>query len=445
MPTIDDTPPVHPARLLKVLGVAFGLAMIVGNTIGVGILRSPGEVAGALPSSAWFIGVWVAGGVYALLGAMTMAELTVMIPKSGGQYVYARRALGEYPAFVVGWSDWVSTCGAIAAVSIGLGELAKDVVPSVAGNESAVAIAAIVAFTAVHWVGVKSGDRAQQLLSLLKAVTLLAVAAACFVVPSSPPAAQALPVIPTGFAFVTALVFVFQNVLYSYDGWNGVTYFGGEMKDPGREVPRAMAYGVIAVLAVYLALNAAYLHVLGMGGLANDKFPAATAANAVFGSTGMGIVRAVMAVTLLGSINAILMQASRTPYAMSEDHLLPGFVARVNAGGTPHFSLAASTVLTIALVLSGTFQTVVALSAFFYVMQYAVSFLSLFVLRRREPDAPREYRAWGYPWIPGLVLFGALAFLAGNFVGDRANSIRAVIVIAASYPLYLASKQLLRS
>ncbi|HEV8410467.1 MAG TPA: APC family permease [Gemmatimonadaceae bacterium] len=434
----------NPPRLLKVLGVAFGLAMIVGNTIGAGILRSPGEVAAALPSSAWFIGAWIAGGVYALLGAMTMAELTVMIPKSGGQYVYARRALGEYPAFVIGWTDWFSTCGAVAAVSIGLGELAREVVPSMAGQESVVAIAVLVVFTAIHWVGVKSGDRVQQLLSLMKAVTLLAVAAACFGKPAAPLAEQIHPTLPTGLAFVTALVFVFQNVLYSYDGWNGITYFGGEMKDPGREVPRAMAYGVVAVLVVYLALNAAYLHVLGMGGLAGDKFPAASAANVVFGSIGMAIVRAVMAVTLLGSVNAILMQASRTPYAMSEDNLLPRFVSRVNSGGTPHLSLAASAILTIGLVLSGTFQTVLALSAFFYVMQYAVTFLSLFVLRRREPDAPRAYMAWGYPWIPGLVLFGALAFIVGNFVGDRANSIRAVVVIAASYPLYLTAKRLLR-
>ena len=152
-----------------------------------------------------------------------------------------------------------------------------------------------------------------------------------------------------------------------------------------------------------------------------------------------------MAVTLLGSINAILMIASRTPWAMSDDGLLPRFVSRVNAGGTPHLALAASTVATIALVLSGTFQTVLALSAFFYVMQYATSFASLFVLRRREPDAPRAYRAWGYPWIPALVLFGALAFIVGNFIGDQANSIRAVVVIAASYPLYLLAKRLLRT
>jgi APA family basic amino acid/polyamine antiporter len=383
--------------------------------------------------------------VYALLGAMTMAELAVMIPKSGGQYVFARRAFGEYPGFVIGWTDWVSSCGAIAAAAIALGELSAELFPALAGRGNVTAIGVTLAFTAVQWIGVKSSDRSQQVLSLLKVVALLAVAAACFTAPAAQASAVALPALPVGFAFVSALVFVFQNVLYTYDGWNGVTYFGGEMKDPGRETPRAMAYGVIAVLVVYLALNAAYLHVLGMGELAHDKFPAATAANLVFGSAGAGVVTAVMAVTLLGSVNAILMIASRTPYAMSDDGLLPRFASRVNAGGTPHLSLAASTVATIILVLSGTFQTVLALSAFFYVMQYATTFAALFVLRRREPDTPRAYRAWGYPWIPGLVLFGAVAFIAGNFVGDRANSIRAVVVIAASYPLYLAAKRLLRS
>ena len=433
-----------PARLLKVLGVAFGLAIIVGNTIGVGILRSPGEVAAALPLSAWFIGAWVAGGVYALLGAMTMAELAVMIPKSGGQYVYVRRALGEYPAFVIGWTDWISTCGATAATAIALGELGAEVSPRLAGHESMTAIVVSVVFMGVHWIGVKSGDRTQQLLSLLKVAALLGVAAACFTVPAIRVAAQPAPVIPAGLAFVSALVFVFQNVLYTYDGWNGLTYFGGEVRDPGREIPRSMAYGVVAVLAVYLALNGAYLHVLGIAQLATDKFPAETAASVVFGAAGGGVVRAVMAVTLLGSVNALLMICSRMPYAMSADGLLPQFASRVNAGGTPHFSLAASTLATVVLVLSGTFQTVLALSAFFYVMQYAVTFCSLFVLRRREPDTPRPYRAWGYPWVPGLVLFGALAFIAGNLVGDRANSIRALLVIAASYPLYLGAKRLLR-
>lgn len=434
-----------PSRsLLKILGVAFGLAIIVGNTIGSGILRTPGDVAAALPSPAWFLGVWVAGAVYALFGALTMAELAVMLPKSGGQYVYARRALGEYAGFAIGWTDWISCAAAVAAGSIALGELAGSLAPSLASHETAIAVAVSLAFTGVHWIGVRAGDLTQQVLSAIKVVALLAVAAACFAAPGASNAGDAAPVFPSGFVVMSALVLAFQNVLYTYDGWNGVVYFGGEMRDPGRQIPRAMAWGVLAVAAVYLSLNAAFLHSLGIAHLAGEKFAASAAALAVFGPTGARIVNAVMVVSILGNVNAVIMQASRVPYAMAEDGLLPRATARVNKGGTPDVSLAISALIVLALILSGTFETVIALAAFYYVMQYAVSFTSLFVLRRREPELARPYRAWGYPWIPALVLLGAVAFIVGSFFGDRVNSIRAVVVIIASYPVYLLAKRFMR-
>ena len=440
MPATSTAAPSR-GSLLKILGVAFGLAIIVGNTIGSGILRTPGDVAAALPSGGWFLGVWAAGGVYAMFGAMTMAELAVMLPKSGGQYVYARRALGEYTGFVIGWTDWISCSAAVAAGAIALGELAGSLIPALGSHGTAVAIAVTIAFTGVHWVGVRSGDITQKLLSSVKVVALLAVAVACFVAPGASGAGDAAPRFPSGFVFMSAVVLAFQNVLYTYDGWNGVVYFGGEMKDPGREIPRAMAWGVVAVAAVYLSLNAAFLHSLGIAHLAGEKFAASAAALAVFGKTGERIVSAVMAVSILGNVNAVIMQASRVPYAMAEDGLLPRVTARVNQGGTPDVSLAVSAVIVLALILSGTFETVIALAAFYYVMQYAVSFTSLFVLRRREPDLPRAYRAWGYPWIPALVLLGAVAFIVGSFISDRTNSIRAVAVIVASYPVYLLTKR----
>lgn len=445
MPDAASAPVAPPRRaLLKVLGVAFGLAMIVGNTIGSGILRTPGDVAAALPSPAWFLGVWLAGGLYALCGAMTMAELAVMIPKSGGQYVFARRALGEYPGFVIGWTDWISCSAAVAAGSIALGELAGALAPSLAPHGTAIAVAITLTFTGVHWIGVRAGDLSTEALSVLKTVALLAVAVACFLAPGGG-SEGATPAFPTGTLFLSALVLAFQNVLYTYDGWNGIVYFGGEMRDPGRQIPRAMAFGVLAVATVYLALNASFLYALGIEGLSGEKFAAAAAAQTVFGTIGARVVSAVMAVSILGNVNAVLMQASRVPYAMAEDGLLPRATARVNPGGTPYVSLAASTVVTLVLVLSGTFKTVIALAAFYYVMQYAVSFTSLFVLRRREPDTPRAYRAWGYPWIPALVLTGAVAFIVGSFFGDRVTSIRAVVVIVASYPVYLVAKRLVRT
>ena len=315
MPDVTETTPAPtPSRgLLKVLGVAFGLAFIIGNTIGSGILRTPGDIAAALPSAGWFIFLWLAGGIYALCGAMTMAEMAVMLPKSGGQYVYARRAFGEYAGFVIGWTDWISVCASAALAAIALGELTGALVPAAAPYQTSIAVVTTMIFTAIHWIGVRSGDRTQQVLSALKTVALLAIAAACLTRPAAADAAAAARTIPSGLLFFSAIILSFQGVIYTYDGWNGLVYFSGEVRDPAREIPKSMMWGVISVTGVYLALNWAFLHVLGIGGLAGEKFAAAAAAKAVFGATGEQIVSAVMAVSLLGNASAILMQAPRVP------------------------------------------------------------------------------------------------------------------------------------
>src|ERR687890_845314 len=167
-------------RLLRVLGVVFGMAVTVGITIGMGILRTPGEVAGHLPNAWLFLGVWLLGGVYALFGAFSVAELGTMIPRSGGFYVFARRALGEYPGFVVGWCDWLSTCGTVTAVALVIGEYAGALVPALAGRTLAVALGVTVAFALLQWRGVRWGSRSQELTSLLKTLAFPALIAACF-------------------------------------------------------------------------------------------------------------------------------------------------------------------------------------------------------------------------------------------------------------------------
>jgi APA family basic amino acid/polyamine antiporter len=231
------------------------------------------------------------------------------------------------------------------------------------------------------------------------------------------------------------MVIALQSVLYTYDGWTGYTYFGGEVRDP-RQVPRAMALGVLSVTAVYVALNWAFLHVLGIDGLAGEKFAARSAAIAVFGTSGDRIVSAVMALSLLGGVSALIMLTSRVPFALAEDGLLPRAVSRVNRGGTPDVSLIGTAIVVLLLIATGTFSSVLALAAFFFVMQYAVSFTSLFVLRRREPDLARPYRAIGYPVIPAVVLLGALAFIVGSFFGDRENTLKSLAVLLVSYPAY---------
>jgi APA family basic amino acid/polyamine antiporter len=428
-------------RLLRVLGVSFGLAVGLGNTIGAGILRTPGEVAARLPSTTLYMAVWIAGGVYALLGAISVAELGTMIPKSGGQYVFARRALGPYAGFVVGWSDWISTAGSCAAVAVVIGEYLAALVPALAGWGTGMAIAAILACAALQWRGVLAAGRAQEATSLLKAVALLGLVAACFAWSGPRPVAAALPV-PSGFPLLIAVVIALQGVIYTYDGWTGVVYFGGEVADPARDVPRAIFGGVISIAAIYLLINAALLHVLPLPAMAGAKLAAGDAARAVFGARGDTIIRVLLIVALVSCLNALVLMAPRVLYAISADGLFTSRATIVNRGGTPTVALLASTAVAVVFAATGAFDRIIAVLSFFFVANYVLTFASVFVLRRREPDTPRPYRAWGYPWTTGAALVGSLAFLAGAVAGDTRNSLYTLAVLAASWPVYRLSARL---
>lgn len=440
---MTDTPAgtgPHRGSLLKVLGVAFGIAVIVGNTIGIGILRTPGGIAAQLPSAPWFYGVWLAGGIYALLGALTLAELGAMIPSSGGQYVFARRALGEYAGFTIGWTDTISSAAALAAVTISMGEYSDALVPALAGHATAVAVAVVMGLTLVNWRGIRAGDLTQQITSLLKTLVLVGLAVLCLFTAPAPPASSASPAPAAALPFLALLVLALQGVIYTYDGWNGLLYFSGEVKDPGREIPRSMAGGVVVVVVIYLLLLAGYAHVLTLQGMAGDNLVAASAARAVFGPAGDRVVRAIILVSLLSTANAIALVTSRVPYAMARDRLLWRRLGDVNEGGTPVVSLAITSAVAIALILTGTFGQVLALAAFFYVFQYAISFISLIVLRRREPEAPRPFRIRPYPGLPLFLLLGALAFLVGNLITDTRNSLWSVALLLGSWPVFRLMK-----
>jgi APA family basic amino acid/polyamine antiporter len=426
--------PATRGRLLQVLGVAFGLAVIIGNTIGIGILRTPGEIAARLPNPAWFLGVWIAGGLYALLGALTLAELGAMVPRSGGQYVFARRALGDYAGFVIGWSDWISSCGSMAVVTISIGDYAGVLVPSLAPHAVLLAVLVTAAFTVIHGLGIRSGDLTQQVTSLIKVVVLVGLAAACLAATAPPREAAAVVVHPVP-AFAAVIV-ALQGVIYTYDGWNGMLYFSGEVRDPGRQIPRAMAGGVVLIIAIYLLLNFAYLHILPLERMAGETLVAATAAREVFGPAGESLVRVVVILSLLSAASAILLMTSRVIHAMSEDGLFWGVIRQVSRGGSPVPGLVLSAMFTTVLLVSGTFDQVLAVTAFFFVLNYLLSFISVLVLRRREPDTPRPYRAFGHPVVTWLLLLGALGFLAGNVVGDPRNTRWAVALLVISYPAF---------
>jgi APA family basic amino acid/polyamine antiporter len=423
------------------LGLTFGLAVTIGNTIGAGILRTPGDIAGLLPTAAGFIGIWVVGGLYALLGANALAELGTMMPRSGAQYVFAHDIFGNYIGFVVGWMDWISTCASIAGISIVIGESAVALAGLSAGAAS-IAMAVVGAFTLLLLSSTKRGDRIQRVTSFVKAIALLALVAACFAfgnhdtIPEavrSPTAGSAGAVAVTGFA---AFLLAAQSVIYAYDGWNGPLYFSEELNDPGRQIPRAMFYGLAGVAAIYLLLNLAFLYAVPLPALAGSKLAAGTVANAIFGPSGERIVRLLVIVSLPSAVNANVLMGSRVLYSMSRDGLGIPVAARLNERGAPFVSIVATGLVAIAFLATGTFETIIAIAAFFFVANYATSFVGLIRLRIREPRRPRPYRTFGYPWTTVLVLLGSLAFLASAVVADRRNSLFALGILVVSYPVF---------
>ncbi len=422
--------------LLRVLGVTFGLAVIIGNTIGAGIFRAPGAIAEQLPHPALFLGVWLIGGLYAFLGAISLAELGAMIPRSGGQYVFARYALGEYAGFIVGWSDWVSTCGSAAAVSLVIGEFAGALFPSLQGQSVVVAVTVAVAFAVLQWRGIVWGSATQNVTSLLKAAAFMVLIVAAFILGGGGASNTVLP-LPQHYALLGALIVSLQSVIYTYDGWAGVIYFSEEVKNPGRDIPRSLLGGVLAVIAIYLLVNCALLYVLPISAIAGQEFAAGAAAQVLFGKHGDTVFRTLTIVSMLSAINAYHLMSTRVLFAISRDGLFMKRASEVNEGGTPTLPLLLSAAVAVLFIVFGrTFERVVTILAFFFVANYTLSFIAVFVLRRREPDKPRPYRAWGYPWTTGIALIGSVLFLAGAVLSDTRNSIWALLLLAFSYPLF---------
>jgi len=421
--------------------VGFGLAVIIGNTIGAGIFRAPGIVAQQLPNTWLFLGVWAFGGVYALLGVVSLAELGAMIPRSGGQYVFARYALGEYAGFIVGWSDWISTCGTTAAVSLVIGSFAVALFPVLKGGAVVVAATVATVFALLQWQGLVWGSNIQDVTSLLKALAFLVLIVAGFALGSGKLLTAQTVQVPAGFALLTSFALSLQSVIYTFDGWNGAIYFSEEVTNPGHNIPRSMFSGVFTIIAIYLLVNLALLYVLPLSRIAGQEFAAGVAAGVIFGRHGDTIFRSLTVLSMLSGLNAYHLMSTRVLFAMSRDGLFSRKSAVVNEGGTPTVALFISAALAVLIIVfSRTFETVITALAFFFVANYTLSFISVFVLRRREPYKERPYRAWGYPWTTALALIGSLAFLVGAVVSDTRNSMFALLLLGVSYPIYRAIK-----
>jgi APA family basic amino acid/polyamine antiporter len=230
-----------------------------------------------------------------------------------------------------------------------------------------------------------------------------------------------------------------QAVFYTIDGWDGVIYFGEEVKNPGRDVPRAIFGSVFSIMGIYLLLNLLPLYLLPMNEIAGNNFVLGTVADRIFGSLGDPIIRSIMVISMLSCLNANQLFCSRTLYAMSADGLFFRQASKVNPGGTPTVALLLSTIAGIVFVL-GSFERVIAMLSFFFVANYTLTYTSLFVLRKREPQMNRPYRAWGYPWTTGIALGGSVLFLIASIATDRQNAPWALGILVLSYPVFRLMK-----
>jgi APA family basic amino acid/polyamine antiporter len=439
-----------PPSLERRLGPWDAAAIVISNVIGVGIFITPGFIATLLPNRAAILGVWTLGGVLALFGALAYAELAARQPEAGGEYVYLREAFGGLAAFLTGWTSFVAGfSGAIAAGGVGVAAYLDRLIPGV-GNatpivashigplsvtlsvRALVAIAVIMALALVQMRGVGLGRVLQNSLTMLKVAALLLFAAVGFLVTRSGEHAAAF----SGDAPVraTSWLLALVPVMFSYSGWNAAVYVAEEIRQPVKNVPRALLIGTVGTVALYLALNALYLHVVPQA-----QFGATVgevAAERLFGSAA-GVLFAVVAVViLLSSLSAMTTAGPRVYFAMARDGAFVPAAGRVHPRfRTPAIAIIAQAVWSSLLVLSGTFEQLLTYTGFGVILFSALAVLSLFFVRRTDTQAA-VFRAWGYPWAPGLFCLVGFAIVINTIVEAPGVASAGLGVMAAGVPIY---------
>lgn len=428
-------------QLLKILGVGFGIAVTIGGTVGTGILRKPGPIAEALADPWLIMGVWIVVSIYALLGVLCTIELGISVPKAGAWYVYAQRAFGNYAGFVVGFNSWLGTSAATAFGAFTMSEYIALLLPQTAPYVSIMAVGILVGLGLLHWIGLRTASKAQEVMSFVKAIGLFVFVVICFLYGQDVSATQVVEtttqVATKGFS-IGALVYALQAIFYTFDGWHTAAYFAEEDADPVRNLPRSMLGGWALIVAIYLLVNAAILYILPMPVLQQSKLAAADAITLIFGEQSGKIVTFFLMISILGIVNAQVMFNPRVLYSMGRDGLFLPQATRVNAGGTPSVAMPLSVLMAIVFIVSGkeASSKLSDIATFFFVIGYLSGFASLLRMRVTEPELPRPWKVPGYPFVPWIVLIASAAFLVGAAIQDTASSYYAIGFLVLSYPLY---------
>ena len=419
------------SSLHRVLGLAFGLAIGFGSVVGGGLLKTSGSVAGLTPDPWLIVGLWTACSLHSFLGANVVAEVMTALPKDGGLFVTARRAFGDFGGLVVGWADAAQTCAAIAAVTILFATFAGMIVPGLVAYGIALAIGVQVLLLGVNLLGIREGSAVQQATALLKAIMLAAIVVTLLMA-ANPGAMSA----PTTSAVPMASAITAYLLIYGvYSGWAYPGYFGDESKSGGREIPKAIFGSIAAASFVYIGFNLGLVAALDVPTLAHSDFPAADVVGRVIGADGRLLLVGIAMVVVFSSANAYILIAPRILYGLGRDGLFFRWSAHVNRGGTPHWSTILAVAASIAMTMSGSFDTVFLLMGAMTLFTFVVTDIAYFVLRYREPELERPFRARGHPYLPVLLLAIDGALFAAYLWSDPVGGMAMLAMIAIAIPI----------
>ncbi len=432
--------------LRRQLGLWSAVAVLIGSTIGSGIFRSPAGIAAKLPGPLPLMSVWVAGGLVAICGALTLAEIAGVYPETGGLYVYIRQGWGRMPAFLFGWSEFVVIRAAsMGAVSITFAEYALRVRgydPSVAPYSDYahyVAAAAIALTSFFNIVGVKWGSLVQNVTTIAKYGGLAFIIILAFALGLPKTGGHFTPAAPAGSFALGAFGLALVSALWAFDGWADLSFVGGEVKDPQKNLPKALIIGTLAVVAIYLLANLAYLSVFTVDQIAHSRLVAADAAQLLVGDWGVSFVAITVMLSTFGTLNGTLLTAPRIFFAMADDGMFFKALAKVHPKyETPYVAIITCATLGIIFVLARSFEQLADAFVTAIVPFYALGVASVYVLRRKANYAP-PFRTPGYPVVPALFIASSI-FLIGNALWDESSRWATIGVfgaILAGIPVYL--------
>lgn len=436
------------SSLPRRLGLWSAVAVLVGSTIGSGIFRSPASIADKLPGPIPLLAIWLTGGIFALCGALTLAEVAGALPRTGGVYVFIREAWGRLPAFLFGWSELVLIrAAALGAISTTFSEYLIRVlghdprVDPYSRYVHYIAAVAILLTATFNYVGIKWGALVQNITTLAKtgAVLVIIVLALALGLPQT--GGHFTPAIPTGSFSFARFGLALVSVLWVYDGWADVSFVGGEVQDPERNLPRVLIYGTLIIIALYLLANVAYLAVLPVEEIRQSKLVAADVADRLIGVAGVAFVSVAVMVSTFGTLNGSVMTGSRILFAMAADGLLFKPIARVHPKfQTPGLAIGLGAALGVIFVLTRTFEQLADTFVTAIVPFYALAVAAVFVFRRRPGYRP-PFRVPGYPVVPAIFIVATILLL-GNAILDptsRVPTLAVLGVILIGIPVFFLS------